>query len=506
MPSSHRILLNTLVMYLKTIVNIVVGLFTTRYVLEALGLDDFGIFGLVGSVIGLLGFLNSTMAGATQRFLSYHRKQGNLNSVFTTSIILHFFIGIAVVILLEMGGFLFLDKLNIHANRMVIAHFVFHCVVVTTFFSIISTPYQALINANEDMFFMASFSIAEVFIKLGISFFLFTTPYDRLGTYAVALMVLAILMRIVQGVFCKIRYKEVVFYHKSIDKTLAKKMLAFSGWIFFESVCVILRIKGLPILINLFFGPAMNAVFDLASQVRTQISAFSFTLLQASAPQIISGTAEKDLDRPKMLAVSSCKFQMFLVSLLGIPLILNINYVLQIWLKQIPEYLPTFCCLAIANEIMLNLSRGLQSLVDGKGIVRGYRITMGFGNFIILPITYIFLKIGYSPYSIYAAHFAGFLLVVISRLYFAHRHVNLNIPNYLKEISKVLATVITAFLCTWATMPLATNHSPLATLVLTTTLSSTLMLTGFWLALNPKEREFAKGLWKKIQNFLSTQK
>jgi O-antigen/teichoic acid export membrane protein len=491
-------------MYLKTIVSICVGLFTTRYVLEALGLNDFGIFGLVGSVIGLLEFLNSTMTGATQRFLSYHRKREDLNSVFTASVILHFLIGVVVVILLEIGGFLFLDMLNIPDDRRDIAHFVFHCVVATTFFSIISTPYQALINANEDMFFMAVISIAEVFAKLGIAFFLFASPYDRLGTYAVGIMALAVLMRIIQRLFCKMHYPNVVFSYKSIDRDIMRKMLAFSGWNFFVNISIIFRTKGTPILVNLFFGTAMNAVYNLASQVTAQISTFSFTLSQASAPQIVSGTADENLDRPKMLAVSSCKFQLFLASLLGTPLILNIDYVLLVWLKQVPEFLQIFCCLAIANEMMLNLSRGLQSLIEGKGYIRGYKIAMGFSNFIPLPIAYIFLKLGYPPYSIYIALLALPIFANIFRIYFAKRHVALSVPHFLKEMSKILAVVLVAFFCTWlAVSLLAASCSPLVTLLLSTSLSSTLMCSGLWLALDAKERAFAKGVLGKVRGKLT---
>jgi len=500
MQSSQRILFNTMAMYLKTIVNICVSLFTTRYVLEALGLDDFGIFGLVGSVIGLLEFLNSTMAQATQRFLSYHRKQGNLNSVFTASVILHFAIGVAVVVLLETGGFLFLDTLNIHPNRMAMAHFVFHCVTATTFFSIVSAPYLALINANEDMSFTAAVSIFEVFAKLGIAFFLFATPYDRLGTYAATLMALAVLMRIIQGLFCKIRYPKVIFSRKFIDKAIAMKMLAFSGWSFFESICAVFRTQGLPVLVNLFFGTAMNAVFNLASQVNTGVSTFSFALSQASAPQIVSGTAGKNLEHSKTLAVSSCKFQLFLVSLMGMPLVLNIDYVLLIWLKQVPEYLPIFCSLAIICEMMLNLSRGLQSLVDGRGYIRGYKIAMAFSNFIPLPIAYIFLKLGYPPYSIYIALLALPVLANISRIYFARRHAALPVPYFLKEMSKVLAVVLITFFCTWiAVSMLDAIHSPLVTLIASTAISSALMCSGLWFALNAKERGFAKGVWGKVR-------
>ena len=500
MQSSHRILFNTMTMYLKTIVSICVGLFTTRYVLEALGQDDFGIFGLVGSVIGLLGFLNLTMSGATQRFLSYHRKQEDLNSVFTASVILHFLIGIVIVILLEAGGFLFLDMLNIPDDRRYIAHFVFHCVAVTTFFSIISTPYKALINANEDMFFMAVVSIAEVFAKLGIAFFLFASPYDRLGTYAVGIMALAVLMRIIQRLFCKIRYPNVGFSYKSIDRDIMRKMLAFSGWNFFANIFVIFRIKGMPVLVNLFFGTAMNAVFSLASQVTAQVSAFSHTLSQASAPQIVSGIADKNLERSKTLAVSSCKFQLFLISLLGLPLILNIDYVLLLWLKQVPEYLPVFCCLALLNEAIMSISNNLLRLIEGKGYIRGYKIAMGFSNFIPLPIAYIFLKLGYPTYSIYIALLALPIFANISRIYFAKRHVALSVPHFLKEMSKILAVVLVAFFCTWpAVSLLAVSCSPLVTLLLSTTLSSALMCSGLWLALDAKERAFAKGVLGKVR-------
>ena len=482
------------------VINIAVGLFTTRYVLEALGLENFGIFGLVGSIIGLLGFLNTTMAAATQRFLSYHRKLGNLNSVFTTSIILHFFIGIAVVILLEVGGFLFLDSLNIHTDRKAMAHFVFHCVTVTTFFSIISTPYHALINAHEDMYFIAIISIIEVFTKLGIALCLFVTPYDSLGTYAVAMMVLAVIMRVIQSIFCKIRYPKVIFSRKSINTILTKKMLAFSGWNFFSSICAVFRTSSLPVLINLFFGTAMNAVFNLANQVTAQISTLSGALSKASAPQIISGTVDTNLERSIMLATSSCKFQLFLVSLLGIPLILNIDYVLLIWLKEVPEYLSIFCCLAITNEIMLNISKGLQSLVDGRGFIRGFRISIGFSYLIVLPIAYILLKIGYPPYSIYVAFLIASIFEIALRIYFAYRHASLSIPHFLKEIFKVLAIVLMVFLLIWlVVLELAANYSPLAKLLISTLLSTALMSSSLWLALNLKERYFVKGLWKKIK-------
>ena len=496
MRSSHRILFNTTAMYLKTIVKICVGLFTTRYVLEALGIDDFGIYALVGSVIGLLEFLNSSMVRVTQRFLSYHRKREIFNSVFSVSVILHLLIGITVVILLEIGGFLFLGTLNIHPDRIAMAHFAFHCVAATTFYSIISTPYGALIDANEDMSFIAIISIIEVFVKLGMVLSLFVIPYDRLGTYAVAIMILSILMRTVQRIFCKIRYPKVNFSSKSINKGIMRKMLSFSGWNFFSNIFLIFRKKGMPILVNLFFGTGMNAVFGLASQVTTHISSFSHALSRASAPQIVSGIAEKNLDRSKMLAISSCKFQLFLVSLLTIPLILNIDYVLMIWLRQVPEYLSVFCSLALLGEIIMTFSSSLLSLIEGRGYIRGYKISLGFCSFIPLPIAYIFLKMGYPPYSIYIALLVFPILANISRIYFARRHATLSIPYFLKEISKVFAVVLTAFILTWlAVSQLSTLNSQLSTLILSTSLSSALMLSGFWLALSAKERKFAKGLW-----------
>jgi len=504
MLPSHRILFNTIAMYLKTIVTICVSLFSTRYVLEALGVEDFGIFGLVGSVIGLLGFLNETMAGATQRFLSYHRKQGNLNSVFVASVILHFAIGIAVVFLLEIGGFLFLDTLNISPDRMVMAHFVFHCVVATTFFSIISTPYQALINANEDMPFIAVISIIEVFARLGIAFFLFVTSYDRLGTYATAMMALVVIMRIIQRIFCKIRYPKIFFSRQVVNKAVAVKMLAFSGWNFFESVCSIFRIQGLPVIVNLFFGTAVNTTFSLASQVNTSISTFSMSLKLASEPQIASGMADRNWERTVILGISSCKFQFFLVSLMGIPLILNIDYVLLLWLKRVPEYLAVFCCLAIVCEIVICGSRGLDSLIVGRGFIRGYKIAIGFCNLTMLLITYILLKTGCSPYSIYIGVLTGLLFGNIFRVYFSKRHVGLSIVHYLKEISKVLAVVLITFFCTWLAVSLsAASKWPLATLLISTTLSTALMCSGLWFALNAKEREFAKGVWGKVKGKIS---
>jgi hypothetical protein len=174
--------------------------------------------------------------------------------------------------------------------------------------------------------------------------------------------------------------------------------------------------------------------------------------------------------------------------------------VLQIWLKKVPEELPVFCCLAVMNEMLLNLSRGLQNLIDGRGFIRGYRIAIGCSNFVVLPIAYVFLKMGYPPYAIYVALFALPVFANISRIYFAHRHVALSVPHFLREMSKVLAAVLASFFCAWlATSQLALSCHPLATLILSTALSSALMLTGFWLALDAKERGFASGVLGKAK-------
>jgi O-antigen/teichoic acid export membrane protein len=405
--------------------------------------------------------------------------------------------------LLEIGGFLFLDMLNINLERMATAYFVFHCVAAITFFSITSTPYQALINAKEDMSYMAAIAIIEVFAKLGIALFLFSSPYDRLETYAVAMMLLAILMRIIQRLFCRFRYTDVFFSLKFIDKELLKKMLAFSGWNFFENICAISKNQGLPILVNLFFGTAMNAVLNITMQVTANISKFSIALSITSAPQIVSGIADEKLEHSKILAVSSCKFQMFLVSLLGIPLFLNVDYVLLIWLKNVPEYLSVFCCLALINEFTLNFSRGLQSLIEGRGYIRGFKIAMGFSNLIVLPIAYIFLKIGYPPYIIYVSIFVGSIFIAIFQIYFARRHVSLSISHFLKEMSKILATALLTFSCVYLFFILNSQfsilNSSLAILLISTMLSTFLMCSGLWLALNQKERDFAKGLLKKMK-------
>ncbi|MCL2102090.1 MAG: hypothetical protein FWH22_10315, partial [Fibromonadales bacterium] len=457
--------------------------------------------GLVGSIIVLASFLNTTMTGSTQRFLSYSKATNNLNSVFPACIILHFILGIIVVVLLEIGGFLFLDLLNIHPDRKAMANFVFHCVVANTFFSIISTPYAALINAYEDMSFMAVISIIESFAKLGIALILFVIPYDRLGTYAFAIMILAIFMRILQSFFCKIRYPKVSFSRQFINKNLIREILSFSGWNFFMVFCNTISIHSLPILINQFFGTAINAVFSITNQITMQISSFSYSLLTASAPQVVSGFAHGNQEHSKYLAVFSCKTCLFFVSLFGIPLILNIDYVLFLWLRQVPEYLPVFCCIALVNEIAINLSRGLDALVEGKGFVRGFKTALGFASLIALPIAYVLLRQGHSPYAVYVGISISNAFWIMLRIYFAHRHAGLSIPHYLKQMSKLLAVVLVAFLCAGIVIfPLPTPYSPLPALIFSTSLSSLVMCSGFWLALDAKEREFAKGLWRKARD------
>jgi len=494
MIASHKIIKNTFAMYSQTIISIFVGLFSTRFVLASLGIDDFGIYGLVGSIVVWLSFLNGSMASATQRFLSYHREKDDVQTIFSNTIIVHFCIGIIFVLGIELIGFLFLDELNIPLERKPVAHFLLHCSVLSTFFSVISTPYSALINAKENMSFISICSIFFSFCQLGIAIILAHISFDKLKFYGVMLAFCVILDISAKRIFCAIKYKKIKFNMKYMDKIVIKKMLSFSAWNFLDSVTSIIKFQGMPFLLNLFFGVALNATYTIANQVLAKVSSFSWNLMTAASPQIVSGIAEHNLERSKQLAISACKISFFLVSLFSVPLILNMNFILELWLVQVPKYASSFCIIVLLIEMLNNLCRGLDILVEAKGNISIFKCFMGLANLIAFPIAYVLLKIGNSPYSIFAGLAASALFVLIIRAYFAKFHTNISLLNYLFEILKVVFLICIVFIMIY----FLHFNNEMTKLILTTLLSSVLLCCGLWFVLNEREKNLVKSIANKI--------
>lgn len=507
MKNSSRIVANTGILYGKMFLNMGIALFSTRLILKALGTNDFGIFAIVGGVIGALSFLNKAMSSATQRYLSYNQGKGpqQIAKVFNTALLLHVFIGLAFVLILEVAGiFLFDGFLNIAEDRIPIAKFVFHCTVASTFFTVIAVPYDAIMNAKENMIVFALFSVLESVFKLVIAVLLFYTPADRLATYGLCMALMTVFCRTLKRIYSRHKYKESKLDFHLIDWKMMKEMLAYSSWVTVESVSHIAKGDGIPVVLNLFFGTAVNASYGIATQVRHNISLFAEMLFRASNPQVMRNIGDGNIERSIRLSTTICKFSYILMAILSMPLIVECETVLQFWLGRVPEYSVIFCQLVLVTQLVIMTARGLNFLIDGVGKIRSYRIVLSILNIIVFPIAYGCLKMGMEPWAVFIGITLSDILVVIARLHFAHKYTGLGILQFCSTTTFRLLplTLVVGIVASFVSN--LTQVSPMMDLVLCTLVSTILLTGGFYLfVLDKEEREFAISLVKKLKKKVS---
>ncbi len=503
MRNSSRIVVNTVILYGKMFLNMGIALFSTRLILKALGANDFGIFAIVGGVIGALSFLNKAMSTATQRFLSYNQEKGfeQVSRVFNTSLILHVFIGLVFVLILEIAGIFFFDGfLNIPEERIPMAKFVFHCTVASTFFTIIAVPYDAIMNAKENMFIFSFFSVLESIFKLLIAILLFYTPADRLGTYGLCMALMTVFCRTIKRIFSHRKYKESKLNFKLVDWNLMKEMLSYSGWVTIEIVSHIAKGDGIPLILNIFFGTVVNASYGIATQVRHNVSLFAEMLFKSSNPQVMRNIGEGNITKSVQLSITVCKFSYILMAILSLPLIVECEYVLQFWLGNVPDYAVIFCQLVLGTQLVIMTARGLNFLIDGIGKIKAYRLILSILNVIVFPIAYGCLKLGMDPWAIFFGIILSDILVVIVRIYFANKYTGMDIFNFCTStlFRLILLTVIAGFF-TYLSKNL-TNIHPFLDLSLCCLISSILLISGFYLfVLDSNEKKYAKGLIQKLK-------
>lgn len=439
MQAAKRIVVNAGFLYGKMVIRFVIALWSTRLILQALGITDFGIFNLVGGVIAMLYFLNAAMSASTQRFMSYFLGANDLKKikdVFRTSVILHLIIGIIVVIALEIIGlFVFNGFLNIPPERIPAAKVVYHFMVVSTFFTINAVPYNAAIFSRENMLYESIVGVAESIAKLGIALYLIDSTSDRLILYSFLIALLTILTRIANSVYCLYYYEECrINLWGKIDFNLAGKMFSFAGWNLFGALCNVSRAQGLPIILNLFFGTIVNAAHGIATQVNGQLISFSSTLARALNPQIIKSEGGGNRERMLRLTVTTCKFSLFLLSFFALPFLVEMPYVLNLWLKEVPPYSVIFCRLLIIRSLISQLSRGLLIALQAVGKIKAYQAVVGTLIILNLPLAYLLIIWGFPAYSVFVGAIVIEIIAGGCRIWFAHKLADLKIAPFLREV------------------------------------------------------------------------
>ncbi len=458
MQAAKKVALNTGITYARMILTMGISLYSTRIVLNALGSIDYGIFNLIAGIVAMLSFLNVAMTASTQRYLSYHQGGKDVQmqvKVFTNSFLLHILIGIIVVVCLEIAGFFLFDGfLNIPVDKIPVAKTIFHFMSVTVFFTIMSVPLTALLNAHENMIVIAVVGLIEVLLKLAIALSLLVILTNKLFFFGILTASLSIFTFAMFAFYCFRKYQECTLRGVfDYDKKLISELTSFAGWNLFGTICSLGRTQGLAILLNIFFGATINAAYGIANQVAAQLNFFSATLLQALNPQIMKSEGAGDRARMLKLSMMASKFGFFLLAFIAIPAVFEMKSILTFWLSNVPDYTVVFCQLILIATLANQLTIGVQSGLQATGRIKLYQMVVGTTILMNVPISYMLLKIGFPAHSVLLSFIGIELTACCLRLYFLKSIAGLVIRNYiervfLKELIPIITIVLVSYFFT----------------------------------------------------------
>lgn len=444
MPIDYkRIVKNTFFLYFRSLIILVVSIFTVRIVLDALGVNDYGIYILAGSLVTLLSFLKNTLDSSTQRFLTYElgRKDHNrVSAVFSTSILIN--IGLIVVLLLisETIGVWYLNtKAIIPIERLAAANWAFQFSVFTVLVSILRSPYTALVIAHEEMHYFAYLSIVEVIAKLFIAYMLYASEYDKLKLYTLLLFFVSVAMFMSFFFYARKKYPESKFRFAP-DRALFKTMLGFSSWNLIGVVGWLLSTQGVSIILNLFFGPVANAAVGIAYQINNAINQFIEGFQMAVTPQLTKLFAANELEKLRELLYHNSKYSFLLLWFLSLPVLIEIRSILAWWLVEVPDYAIVFTRLILIYTLLFAFIRPLVMTVQATGKLKHIQLSVGTTLLMIVPISYALLKSGFPPYTPFIVIIGNGFIHLAVELYFLKKYISLS-PVYFFRY-----TVLPAFL------------------------------------------------------------
>lgn len=444
--TNKRIAKNTLLLYFRMLFMMGVSLYTSRVVLNTLGVEDYGIYNVVGGIVAMFGFLNGSMSSATQRYITFALGKGDksrLSTVFSTTLQIHTVIAVIIVLLGETIGLWFLyNKMQIPPERLGAAFWVLQCSIVSTVVMIVSVPYNSDIVAHEKMSAFAYISILEAVLKLVIVYLLVVSDFDKLVVFAVLILVVQVLIRFCYSIYCNRHFEETKYRHVW-DKVLFREMTSFAGWSMFGNLSAVFFGEGLNMLLNVFFGPVVNAARGVAVQVQNAIQQFVGGFQTALNPQITKSYAKGDLPTLHLLMFRSARFSFFLLFLLSLPVLFEAELILRIWLKTVPENTVTFLRIIICTSLIYTCANPMIVANQATGKVKKYQAVCGTTLIMILPISYVLLRLGMPAYSVFIVHFVIECVCQLARMTMLRPLIGLRIRDYFTHVySKIFVVVI----------------------------------------------------------------
>ena len=491
--NNKRIAKNTLLLYVRMLLMMIVSLYTSRVILQVLGIEDFGVYNVVGGIVSMFAFINGGMVAATQRYITFEIGSGNkekLKQVFSTSLQIHAIISVLIIILGETVGLWFLlEKMIIPDDRMTAAMWVYQCSIIACVVNIMSIPYNADIVAHEKMSVFAYISIIDVVLKLLIVYLLILSLFDKLIVYAVLLLIVQLLIRSVYTRYCKKHFDE-SFYVHSFNVVLLKEMSGFAGWSFWGSLAGVLYTQGLNMMLNVFFGPVVNAARGIAVQVQSAVQQFVTNFQMALNPQITKNYAVGNLEQMHSLMFRSARFSFILLFFITLPVLLETDFLLTIWLKTVPADTVIFIHIMICISLIYTTANPCIIANQATGKVRVYQAVVGGILLTILPISYIVLKLGAPAYSVFIVHFCIESVAQFSRMYMLRKLINLPVRQYLINIYIPIITTVVVAIILPIFIHMQFERGWLRFMVVGFTCVLSVSFSAFFIGFTKSEREF----------------
>ncbi|MDO6470710.1 oligosaccharide flippase family protein [Maribacter sp. 1_MG-2023] len=486
---------NTGLLYIRMLIIMGVSLFTARIVLEELGETNYGIYNVIGGVVVLFTFINYAMGSATNRFMSFYlvdEKKSKLNIVFSTSVLIHICIAILILVFAETIGLWFLNnKMTIPSDRIIAANWVFHLSVASTMIMVLSVPYNALIIAHEKMNIYAYVSIVETALKLFLVLLLVKFSGDKLITYASFMLLVNLVTRVVYQIYCRKSFTDVKFSFK-VEKELVKEMSVYAFWSLSGSISNLLTVEGINILLNIFFNPAVNAARGIAVQIQMALQKFTSGFQQALNPQLHKSYASGDLKYMHELLLSACKYSFYLLLFLSLPVLLKTEYILAIWLKEVPDHTVQFVQLMIFIGILTAVGNPISAAAGSQGKIRNFQLIVGGINITIVPIAYLILKLYSVPEYVFIVQIIISIIAETARLLIIKNMINLSLTSYFNEVVVTSLKVIAISIILPIILVLNLTEDFLSFIIVGLSCVISVSLAIYFVGLNKVEKEFVE--------------
>ena len=506
MNSSSRVIVNTTAQYAKTFVNIIFTLFSARLILEALGVTDFGLYSLLAGVTSMLAFATNALASTTQRFLSYHQGKSSIEQqkdIFANSFYIQLLLGLlTLVVLLILTPFLFDGILNIPTERVDAAQWTYAIVTIILFITFLCTPYRAILISHENIVYITIIDTIDGVLKVVLANALFHISYDRLIGYALFLLSIQLFNLMTIAIYAIKKYDECSIPSiRRIRKKYIKDISSYAGWNIYSVGCVMGRTQGIAILINRFFGAAVNAAYGLGFQIAGYVNFMSESLMNAIRPQIVRSEGEGSRERMLWLSEIASKFSFYLLSCLAVPCIFEMDTLLTLWLGKVPDYAILFCRMVLIASIVDSLTCGLGLANQAIGNIKQYSLAVNSVKLLTLPVAFICIKIGLPIYWIAVCYVVFEFLCAMIRLPFVKKTGGLKVSRFIRNVFvKVSLPFIIFLLITYAS---STYFKSSFAFILTFVGAIIIyMVAIFFLGLTSQEKAIINGICTPIINKL----